>query len=485
MIQSASLELFTLSRVLTCVSIYALLYLIVSFFRSPRFPKGVEWVGKGQGFFAGLKSTRDWIQAGYDTYSKHGKVFIVPGVLGSPPEVVMPPSQMQWMVDQPDNVLSTSAAHYEILSGDYNFISKSILQDPYHEHVVHRSIARHLNDLIPELDDEVRQAVDDILGTDVDGEWKEVNIMEMLMRFIPRVTNRMLVGKPLCREPAYLDNMVNVTMDIVRNQLVLNLMPRVLAPILGRALSLANYYHFRKTARYSLPLIRQRLRDFEAHAGAGPDAAWKPPNDFVSWTIRLARAEGRADEMRDVRIAERLIPINFASIHTTAITAHSTLMDVLSAANKDVSILESLSEEAERVLAEGGGRWTKATLGRLYRIDSAIRESQRSSSMALTLVHKKVVAPDGVTLPSGLHFEQGTILSCPLRNAQHDEDLNQSRGAASLDDYDAFRFSRPREQYERRGEEAKDSNEYLRLQKMGMVTTSTAHFSFGHGRHAW
>ncbi|RZI55149.1 MAG: cytochrome P450, partial [Zymomonas sp.] len=78
------------------------------------------------------------------------------------------------------------------------------------------------------------------------------------------------------------------------------------------------------------------------------------------------------------RISERIMPINFASIHTTALTAYETMINILSA---DQIVVQGLREEAYRVLEEEGG-WTKQGLSRMHRMDSAIRESQRASPIA-------------------------------------------------------------------------------------------------------
>ena len=113
-------------------------------------------------------------------------------------------------------------------------------------------------------------------------------------------------------------------------------------------------------------------------------------------------------------------------------------------------------------------------------MDSAIRESQRHSSFALTFMHRKVLAQDGITSPDGIHFAYGTVISCPWTGVSSDKDLHDRP-----DEYDAFRYSREREAYEAKQREEKSQAEGLRLKQTGLVTTSDKHFPFGHGRHAW
>ncbi|KLU86782.1 hypothetical protein MAPG_05792 [Magnaporthiopsis poae ATCC 64411] len=116
----------------------------------------------------------------------------------------------------------------------------------------------------------------------------------------------------------------------------------------------------------------------------------------------------------------------------------------------------------------------------MYRADSAIRESQRVSTFATSLTKRKVVAPEGITNPAeGWHVPQGSYLMLNLDGVQHDGDAYEEPYR-----YDAFRFSRPREEFDARPAEAKGVDEWLQLKKLGMVTTGDNHLAFGHGRHA-
>lgn len=475
-------------RLLTAGNIFAgilfstVLSFILTWYRTPRYSKDIPWVGTGKGFLAGFRETKEWVRNGYDTYSKKGQTFVIPGLLGTKPEVVIPRSQMGWMLDQPDHIMSTAAAHYDILNGEYSFSNKALLRDPYHEHVTHRSLPRHLAALIPEIDEQVQICVDDIYMTD-ETQWHKVNIWDSLMKLIPRVTNRMLVGKPLCDNPEYVDNMVNFTLDVTRDLMTFPMVPTILKPLLGPLAGLASKYHYRKTAKHSLPLIRQRLHDVRCkEAGNEAYKNWEAPNDFITWTISIAKAEGRTDELDPVRISQRLLPLNFAAIHTTAITTLHFLLDIL-CWDKEQDILEPLRMEAQSVLSEEPvGQWNKTKLAKLHRMDSAIRESMRVNTMSQTMIIRKVIVPSGVTNENtGQHFSHGTMLSCPIWCTQHDEDIFGEKA----DLYDAFRYSRPRERYEGRTGDEKTPEEGLKLAKMGMVTTSVEHFSFGHGRHAW
>ncbi|KUI67166.1 Ent-kaurene oxidase [Cytospora mali] len=474
-------KLLTPGNILALIIFSTALSVFLTWLRAPRYPEDIQWVGTGKGFLAGFREMKNWLQSGYNTHSRNGETFIIPGLLGTTPEVVVPRSQMGWMLDQPDHVVSTAAAHYDILNGEYSFVDKTLLKDPYHEHVVHRSLPRHLAGLIPEIDEQVRICVDDIYGTDETG-WNKVNIWDCLMRLIPRVTNRMFVGKPLCDNQEYIDNMINFTLDVTRDLMTFPMVPTIAKPVLGPLAGLTSKYHYSKTAKHSIPLIKQRLHDLQRHeAGDEGYKNWEVPNDYLTWTITTAKAEGRMDELDPVRISQRLLPLNFAAIHTTSITTLHAFLDII-CYDKEQNIMDSLREEAQKVLnEEPAGQWNKAKLASLHRMDSAVRESMRVNTLSQTMIIRKVIALGGVTNENtGQHFSQGTMFSCPIWCTQHDEDIFGD----GADAYDAFRYSRQREEFNEKKDEKKNPDDGLKAAKMGMVTTSVEHYGFGHGRHA-
>lgn len=474
-------------KLLTAVNIFSLfifsavLSALLTWLRAPRYPKDIPWVGTGKGLLSKLKDMRVWLQSGYNEYSKNGEAFIIPGLLGTSPEVVIPRSQIGWMLEQPDHVISTAAAHYDVLNGEYSFVHKTILKDPYHEHVVHRSLPRQVGALIPEIEEQVRVCVDDIYGTD-ETEWKKVNIWGCLMKLIPRLTNQMLVGKPLCDNQEYIDNIINFTLDVTRNLMIFPMVPTIAKPIVGPMVGLISKWHYHKTAKHSLPLIKQRLHDMQRkEAGDVAYKDWELPNDYLSWGITTAQAEGRMDELDPVRISQRLMPLNFAAIHTTSITFLHVFLDILGY-DKEQNIIDSLREEVNNELnKEPAGQWNKTKLASLHRMDSVIRESMRVNAISQTMLMRKVIAPGGVTNENtGQHFPQGTLFSCPIWCTQRDKDIFGD----GADLYDAFRYSRQREEYERKKDDEKKPQDGLKVAKMGMVTTSPENYGFGHGRHA-
>ena len=383
------------------------------------------------------------------------------------------------MLEQPDDVLSIWAAQGEALFAEYSFFGKYYLDYPFHSIVLHKTLARSLNDLIPAIQNEAEFSVDKVFGMDTT-EWKKCNVWKSWLEIVPYVTNRMLVGYPLCRDEKWLAPCIAFTEDVIRNFFLIGLQPWFLRPIFGRLAGLPNWWHWKQSSKLSLPIIKQRIHDIQRKDAGDPKYKdWTEPQDFITWSIRISKQENNQFESQAEIISRRIMPIEFAAIHTTSLTGHSFLLDLLSS-DQALVYLEGIREEAARVLKEEGGRWNKAGLTRLVRLDSAIRESMRVSYIAQTFMERKVVAAEGITHKTeGWHVPHGGSFAFAKSGVQMDNDIYQNS-----ETYDAFRFSRVRESYDAKSQDEKDHKQGLKLKQLSMVTTGDAHIPFGHGRHA-
>jgi cytochrome P450 len=385
---------------------------------------------------------------------------------------------MQWLLEQPDNILSVSALHYDLLEGDYGFTDPHLLKDPYHEHVVHRSLARRVGPLVMDIWDEMQSALDTTWGLDTEN-WKDICVFDNMMIVIARASNRLFLGLPLCRNTEYLTNMGKFAMDIVLSMTLLRFVPRILKPIVGPIITLPNHYHYRKTAKHTIPLIKERLANMERKR-SDPTFDWSEPNDYITWHISIATTENNLLELTPDMISRRLMPLNFAAIHTTVFTITNTFFDLI-ASDPSKGYLEGIREEAARIYAECGGTWTKAALAKMIRTDSAIRESMRVSNFLTRGVMRKVMSPEGISNKAeGWSAPQNAYIGLDVHSVQHDPDIYPHP-----DEYDAFRFSRPWEDVDSKGGDTRDSANILKLKNTGLITTSDTFLPFGHGRHAW
>lgn len=112
-------------------------------------------------------------------------------------QVILPISLGQWLVDQPDSVLSSSARQNDFLQSKYTFPVPRMAENPHHAHVIKTDLTRKLNTLSEEIWEELGNGFDAYWGTDTQ-EWKEVNVFTTMIQIVTRTSNRVFVGKDTC-----------------------------------------------------------------------------------------------------------------------------------------------------------------------------------------------------------------------------------------------------------------------------------------------
>ncbi|KAF2208098.1 hypothetical protein CERZMDRAFT_3816, partial [Cercospora zeae-maydis SCOH1-5] len=420
-----------------------------------------SWWATTMANFSSVKKTREWLEEGYYKYSKHGKSFLMPHISGKP-LIIVPNDRLQAYNDQPEDVLSAWQAHYDVLACKYTFTDPDLVRIRFHEHVLTTHMPRKLKDILPTSYDELSLTMEEILGTD-SSNWKEVNVMKMMTTIACRVSNRTLVGLPLCRNQALLDDCVHFTHDAIRCIIVNTLLPTLLEPLMN-LVALPNWYHYFKVRNIIAPIIQQRIADIEAEASSNPDTKLDIPDDYITWHIRTARAEAKPWALDISWTVRCLLALEFATIHTTLITGSNAILDIFSS---QTDIQSSLREEAERVQQQQQQQqqpiWSKQSLAKLLRTDSCLRESMRIGDFA-SLNARKVVHPHGMhdavenfTAP---HNSSVAVLSY---SRHHDPDIYSNPNT-----YDPYRFSQ----------------EWLRLQNLSMTSVGKDNMAFGMGRHA-
>ncbi|KAK8075384.1 hypothetical protein PG997_010047 [Apiospora hydei] len=411
----------------------------------PRPLPDIPWVGKSSRLpgadtwatLASFISRRKWFAEGYEKHSRRGKSFIVPHPLGEK-HITLPPDKLGWLLEQPDHVASAADFHYEILAGRYAWTDSRINQILFHEHVIHRSITRKDAKLLGGMWDEIRTGVDELWGKSTD-EWRDVRVLDSSSELILRVVNRALVGLPLCRNRDYLSHVDSFTTNVLLCTFATQLTPSFLRHIVGYVVGAPNHWHYRRAARWTLPVIRERV-DMFRQVDEGSLAVDDLPEDYITWHIALARSEGRpASFFAPDFIARCLMALEFAAIKTPAATLARVLLDVCGSGAQS-GYLERLRDEAEQVYAAHAQTWSKQTLRRMTCTDSAIRESMRLTSLLFAL-GRKVVPAEGVRAPPGggetWVAPQGSYLTINAADRHLDPDLYPDPTR-----YDAFRPGR-------------------------------------------
>ncbi|KAK8087840.1 P450 monooxygenase [Apiospora hydei] len=455
--------------------------LVRRLFSRASLPPSLPWVGTGphsgplsraqanlKSFF-GLKTLLD---EGYYKYSRNNQAYVLPYFLNGY-QVVLPLSQIDWLLAQPDSALSQEDVNRQFLESDYTFPHPSFVKDPVHPEIIRHELTKKLNSFADDVVDEMEQALADSWGTNTD-EWVEVNVYQTLLRIVARLSTRVFVGLPLCREPEFLEVCESFNRNVALSGAFLNLLPSFLKPFLAPLVSSADYLRYKKCSRYILPTIKERLGILKNREKL-PMFDPSPPSDYIQWAIDHAVQKGGLEsrELESRVIATRFAILCFAAIQSSVITLTNAVFDIASSPDC-VSFLDTMRREVLNETASAttaAPSWSRAMMARLTHVDSALRESLRLNGFIERGIMKMVVAPGGVTLPGGSHIPRGTKVGISGWSVHHDNDIYSKATT-----YDAFRFAK--------GSASGKSDGNVNNKPQALINTSDHFMGFSHGSHA-
>ncbi|KAJ7590521.1 cytochrome P450 [Mycena floridula] len=283
-----------------------------------------------------------------------------------------------------------------------------------------------------------------------------------LQRIVARATSKIFVGLPLCRDPKYVDNVLQLAIDVMTSGMLISMFPEFLKPFVRIALGephlIINSIFARfitrgqaklaEAEKFLEPIIRGRMGD---DAKFGRDRPGRP-DDLISWLINGAPAS----EQTVHGIALRVLVINMASIHTTSMALTAAVYRLV----EHPGLIPILREEIESAVKTEG--FTKAAVNKMHKVDAFFMESQKMAVLNAVGMKRKIMKDftfsDGTVVPAGfsigvaqwsLHYD-GSIYPDPSK-------FNPFRSPATEEEVRSAKF------------------------RQSMVTPRLDYIPFGHG----
>ena len=168
-------------------------------------------------------------------------------------------------------------------------------------------------------------------------------------------------------------------------------------------------------------------------------------------------------------------------------TSTATFIDIL-CSPPELGYFDAIRDEAISVFQTEEDWGKLASLHKLTRTDSALRESMRLNPLSGRGTMQQVMHKNGVTLPDGSHLPQGQWLGVSLTGINQDE-----RYYPDPHKYNPWRFSQAREELALKdGTFGTDSTQSVDKDKPdnkpngSYLSTSEDRFApFGFGKHSW
>ncbi|KAI0320027.1 cytochrome P450 [Amylostereum chailletii] len=347
----------------------------------------------------------------------------------------------------PDDVLSFKEATRRMVQMEYTF-GPEIHHNPYHIPIVRMELTRNIANASSAVQDEVEATFNDVIPTEGD-EWVKVRAIPAVLKVVCRASNRVFVGSPLCRDEDFQNLNIEYAKDVIVAGKLISMFPEFLHSLAAPLLTPLPK-QTRRQMRHLAPIITERQRKLAEYGTEWEDK----PDDMLMWLMEAATGEERSL----TNLSRRILAINFAAIHTTSLSFTHALYHL--AAGPEY--VKPLREEIESIVAEE--RWSKAGFGKMHKLDSFMRESQRFNSLATANLTRFTLKP--FTFSNGITVPAGTMVSCAEVDIQHDDENYEN-----ADTFKPFRFSDVRQE---EGQTA----------KLQMISTSPEFLVFGHGRHA-
>lgn len=285
-----------------------------------------------------------------------------------------------------------------------------------------------------------------------------------ILQVISRLSARVFLGLPMCRDPTWLQLSVNFTVDSMKAIKTLRAYPPFLRPVMHRLLPEIRKVTEEQDLAYKMVQQERERRAAvnreEEKLGGTPSESY--PTQAKSSNTLQWMEESAAAKNRSVDATIGLLTLSISAIHTTSNALTFVMFDLVTRPD----LISNLRKEIISVMGkenEGESIWQKTTLHKLRLMDSVLKESQRLAPISVLSMRRKtlreVKLSDGAVLPP---------------NAQVGVSTEAFKDASVYDnpeEFDGYRFLRLREQ---------PGNEH----KWQYVTTSPEHFGFGHGKHA-
>ncbi|OCL14250.1 putative cytochrome P450 [Glonium stellatum] len=283
-------------------------------------------------------------------------------------------------------------------------------------------------------------------------EWTEINIEGILQRLIARITARVFVGLPVCRDEEWLTASIDYTLNVFMTAFILRRFPTILHPLLARVLP--TWYRLHRNLRVAKKIIYPMIQDHLEKGAAGESGKEQPT--LLNWMVDIASGNERVP----AKLVSRQMILTIASINTTTMGLAHAIYDLCA----HPEYLAPIREEIAEVLAQDQGI-KKETLPKLRKMDSLLRESQRFGPPSIISFQRVAKVP--ITLSDGTFLPRGTHLACAASSLQHDPTI-----VPNPEVFDPFRWERKRLSAE------------SEINKHRFVMTDKNNLNWGHGRDA-
>ncbi|KAI9168060.1 Ent-kaurene oxidase [Paramyrothecium foliicola] len=393
------------------------------------------------------------LQEGYRQFK--GRPWYVPSPLGE--RLMLPSRYVEEIKTAPMDEVDFVATFFEMFEGRYTTMgSRSTL----HPRTARNDLNQYMGRVLDPVMEEIKDSFDAHLPAH--NEWTPIPVHHAMVEIVARVSSRMFGGTELSRNKGWVDSTINFALDGFVGAQAIKQYPMFIRPLAAKFIpALGKIKEHHATAqRVIVPILRAR----RAKAAANwPDTDGEPPADFLQWMLDNADGE----EQEESFIAQIQLKLSFAAIHTSAAAPTQLLYDLCVMPEYIKPLLDEISEVRSELQ---DGNFDKRSLGKLEKLDSIMKESQRFNPLLLVTFERVITRPytfsDGFTVPGN------TQIGVPTQAISMDPALYEDP-----EKFDGFRFSDLKNAI-------KPGTNPAEMGRLAYASSNHDSMAFGYGRHA-
>ncbi|KAI3317745.1 cytochrome P450 [Xylariaceae sp. AK1471] len=323
--------------------------------------------------------------------------------------LVLPFSVLYELSTLPATVASPHDGLENELMGRYTGISL-ILDSRLHHAIVQRRLTPRLPMLVPVLEKSINSAFQKCFPRADD--WVVMMPYEVFGKISTRSNAPALVGPSFSEDPEWLDVAFNYTEHLMQTTIFLRMLPRWMQPLVAPVLP--SYWRCRRCLQKAREILYPKIQELLEVNDRGildaSDSMKEEDTNILSWLTRSIKGKDR----NPASIVHVEILLSFASTHTSLTRIVNAIYDIMAS---DPSLIEELRTEIETVAVDAKG-WSDMPYDRLHKLDSMLRESQRTSPTVL--LGMKRLFKQSHTFHNGIHVPAGTFTTMMVAEIEND-----------------------------------------------------------------
>ncbi|RDW81311.1 cytochrome P450 [Aspergillus mulundensis] len=294
------------------------------------------------------------------------------------------------------------------------------ITDNHTRHIQHVAIRVAASTMMPQYQDELERSIDRVLGND-HKTWKAINPAQAMDSILLQSSLRYIVGSPLCANEAFLRWSRIFIRIIFPTSEILRVVPSIMRPLIGHALSIPCWMVLRKLESILGPTFDERLRLLALQS---EESFTGLPQDFLQQLMR-SLYERNSPDLNIHFVTIQVLLFSVAATFSTSLLASHVFYDIL-ASDPEYNTVAEIKAELKAVFRDRGPtrkqRWTRLEAEKLRKLDSILRECLRINNLSGQSMPRKVMT-SGLRTPDGYEIPKGATVSLLARGPQMDADI--------------------------------------------------------------